>query len=141
MKFVLVCLTVMVSVVVAVWVIGGVSGSQVAHAQVRMAQMKSGGMKSGMKMKPAMKMEMATEGIFEGVGKVITVVPELSQIVLGHEEIKGFMKAMPMGMGYEVESLDLVKGLKPGDPIKFKIDAAKKKIISIESLKEKGSGY
>jgi Cu/Ag efflux protein CusF len=97
-------------------------------------------MKRG-EMKKGMKMEMATEGIFEGVGKVITVVPELSQIVLGHEEIKGFMKAMPMGMGYEVESLDLVKGLKPGDAVKFKIDAAKKKIISIESLKEKGSGY
>ena len=42
-RFLMVCLTVMVSVVVAVWVIGGVSGSQVAHAQVRMAQMKSGG--------------------------------------------------------------------------------------------------
>lgn len=97
-------------------------------------------MKGG-EMKKGMKMEMATEGIFEGVGKVITVVPELSQIVLGHEEIKGFMKAMPMGMGYEVDSLDLVKGLKPGDAIKFKIDAAKKKIISIKPVKEKGSGY
>ncbi len=102
------------------------------------------GMKMPMKggeMKKGMKMEMATEGIFTGNGKVMAVLPEKFQIVVGHEEIKGFMKAMPMGMGYAVESLDLLKGLKPGDPIKFKIDAAKKKIISIESLKEKSSGY
>ncbi len=97
-------------------------------------------MKGG-EMKKGMKMEMATEGIFEGKGKVITVVPELSQIVLGHEEIKGFMRAMPMGMGYAVESDELLKRVKPGDPVKFKIDAAKKTIISIEALIEKGSGY
>ncbi len=97
-------------------------------------------MKGG-EMKKGMKMEMATEGIFTGNGKVVAVLPEKSQIVVGHEEIKGFMKAMPMGMGYAVESDELLKGVKPGDPIKFKIDAAKKKIISIESLEEKGSGY
>lgn len=92
-------------------------------------------MKKGMEMKEGMKMEMATEGIFEGRGKVIAVVPQKSQIVVGHEEIKGFMQAMPMGMGYPVESTNLLKGLKPGDPIKFKVDAAKKKIIAIEPLK------
>lgn len=94
------------------------------------AQMK---MKPEMKMKPAMKMEMATQGIFEGMGKVIAVVPAKSQIVMEHEEIKGFMKAMTMG--YPVESKALLNGLKPGDAVKFKIDAAKKKIISVERLK------
>ena len=84
--------------------------------------------------KMPMKMEMATEGIFEGVGKVIALVPSKSQLVVGHEEIKGFMKAMPMGMGYAVESAELFKGLKPGDAITFKIDAAKKKIIAIEEV-------
>lgn len=92
-------------------------------------------MKKGMEMEGGMKMEMATEGIFEGKGKVIALVPEKSQIVVGHEEIKGFMKAMPMGMGYGVESTELLKGLNPGDPIKFKVDAAKKKIIAIERVK------
>jgi len=92
-------------------------------------------MKKGMEMKEGMKMEMATAGIFEGRGKVIALVPEKSQIVVGHEEIKGFMKAMPMGMGYTVQSTDMLEGLNPGDPIKFKIDAAKKKIIAIERLK------
>ncbi len=44
------------------------------------------------------------------------------------------MKAMPMGMGYDVESLDLLKGLKLGDRVEFKVDAGKKKIVSIERL-------
>ena len=92
-------------------------------------------MKKGMEMKEGMKMEMATEGIFESKGKVIALVPEKSQIVVGHDEIDGFMMAMPMGMGYGVESTELLEGLNPGDPIKFKIDAAKKKIIAIERLK------
>jgi len=98
--------------------------------------MKGGEMKQGMKMK------MATQGIFKGEGKVMALVPEKSQIVISHKEpIKGFMKAMPMGMGFGVESAELLKGLKPGDTIKFKIDAAKDKIISIETVKEKGSSY
>ena len=79
-----------------------------------------------------MQMEMATEGLFESRGKVIALVPAKSQIVVGHEEIKGYMKAMPMGMGYAVESVELLKGLEPGDAIRFKIDAAKKKIVAIE---------
>lgn len=91
-------------------------------------------MKEGMKMEKGMKMEMATEGIFEGKGKVIAIVPEKGQIVLEHEEIKGFMKAMTMG--YPVETKALMKGFKPGDAIKFKIDAAKKKIIAMERLEK-----
>ena len=94
------------------------------------AQMK---MKPAMKMKHGMKMEMATKGVFEGVGKVIAVVPAKSQIVMDHKEIKGFMKAMTMG--YPVESKALLHGLKLGDTIKFRIDAAKRKIISVERLK------
>ena len=92
-------------------------------------------MKPGMNMKPGMKMEMASEGVFDGVGKVIALVPAMNQVVVGHEAIKGFMEAMPMGMGYEVESAGLLKGLKPGDRIKFKIDAGKKKIVAIETLR------
>lgn len=87
-----------------------------------------------MQMKPGMKMEMATGGVFEGVGKVIALLPEKDQIVVGHEAIKGFMEAMPMGMGYGVEPASLLTGLKPGDRIRFKIDAGKKKIVAIERL-------
>ncbi len=101
-------------------------------------KMEMGG--KGMKMKPGemkMKMEMASEGIFEGVGKIIAVVPKKSQLVVGHEEIKGFMKAMPMGMGYSVKSADLLEKVKPGDPVKFKIDASIKKIIAIEVIEKR----
>ena len=107
------------------------------------AQMKPGKMRMGekdMKMKPGkmkMKMEMTSEGIFEGVGEIIAVVPQKSQLVLGHEEIKGFMKAMPMGMGYSVKSADLLEKVKPGDPVKFKIDASIKKIIAIEVIEKR----
>lgn len=81
-----------------------------------------------------MRMEMTNQGIFTGQGKVIALVPAKQQIVVGHEEIKGFMAAMPMGMGYPVASAELLKGLQPGDRITFKIDAAKKQIIAIEKV-------
>jgi Cu/Ag efflux protein CusF len=94
-------------------------------------------MKPGMQhkeMKKDMQMEMATEGVFEGKGKIIALVPEKDQVVLQHDEIKGFMTAMTMG--YPVESKNLMYGLKAGDMIKFKIDAAQKKIIAVERLNE-----
>ncbi len=117
-----------VSLFIAVALFGGVLGGvSSAHAQ-------QSDKKTDTKMKTDMKMEMATTGVFDGVGEIIALVPEKTQVVVGHEEIKGFMKAMPMGMGYDVESLDLLKGLKPGDRVKFKVDAAKKKIVSIEPL-------
>lgn len=117
------CIFGIVLLVLAVWAVAAVlpTAAQMKH------EMKGG-------MKHEMKMEMATEGIFEGVGEVKALLSDRSQIVVGHEEIKGFMEAMPMGMGYDVESKDLLKGLKPGDRIKFKIDAAKKQIVAIERL-------
>ena len=111
-----------VSLLLAIGLIGGGFGG-VSLANAQQADKKTD-----------MKMEMATTGIFDGVGEIIALLPEKTQVVVGHEEIKGFMKAMPMGMGYDVESLDLLKGLKPGDRVKFKVDAGKKKFVSIEPL-------
>ena len=34
--------------------------------------------------KTEMKMEMATTGIFDGVGEIIALVPEKTQVVVGH---------------------------------------------------------
>jgi Cu/Ag efflux protein CusF len=79
-----------------------------------------------------MQMEMASEGIFEGTGEVIALVPDKGQIVVKHQEIVGFMAAMTMG--YAVEPTSLLDGLQPGDVVNFKIDAAKKKIIAIETI-------
>lgn len=86
-------------------------------------------------LKHEMKMEPATGGIFEGVGEVQIVSIEKSMIVIDHKNIKGFHPAMTMRS--PVEPTTLLKGLKPGDRIRFKIDAAKKKIVAIERLIEK----
>jgi hypothetical protein len=44
----------------------------------------------------------------QGRGKVISVVAEKQELVLEHDEIKGFMDAMTMG--YKVSSLPYSKG-------------------------------
>jgi len=65
-------------------------------------------------------------------GKVITTVPNASQIVVEHGEIKGFMDAMTMG--YRVDPPSLLDGLKFGDKVRFTIDVPKKAIVKIEKM-------
>jgi Cu/Ag efflux protein CusF len=67
-----------------------------------------------------------------GEGKVIATVPDASQIVVDHQEIKGFMEAMTMG--YRVDPPSLLEGLKFGDKVRFTIDVPKKAIIKIEKM-------
>jgi len=67
-----------------------------------------------------------------GEGKVIAIVPNASQIVVEHGEIKGFMEAMTMG--YRVDPPSLLEGLKFGDKVRFTIDVPKKAIVKIEKL-------
>jgi Cu/Ag efflux protein CusF len=68
-----------------------------------------------------------------GEGKVIALVPETQEIVVDHEEIKGFMDAMVMG--YKVNPTALLKTVKPGDKVRFTIDTDKRAITKIEKLK------
>jgi Cu(I)/Ag(I) efflux system periplasmic protein CusF len=68
-----------------------------------------------------------------GEGKVVATVPSASQIVVDHEEIKGFMEAMTMG--YRVDPPSLLEGLKFGDKVRFTIDVPNKAIIKIEKMK------
>jgi Cu/Ag efflux protein CusF len=65
-------------------------------------------------------------------GKVVATVPNASQIVVEHGEIKGFMEAMTMG--YRVDPPSLLEGLKFGDKVRFTIDVSKKAIIKIEKV-------
>ena len=67
-----------------------------------------------------------------GEGKVVATVPNASQIVVEHGEIKGFMEAMTMG--YRVDPPSLLEGLKSGDKVRFTIDVPKKAIVKIEKL-------
>jgi Cu/Ag efflux protein CusF len=115
----------------ALLILAGTLAPALAHHPSSSAQPMSAAEHAGTM---PMHMEMTNQGIFAGRGKVIALVPAKQQIVVGHEEIKGFMAAMPMGMGYPVESAELLEGLHPGDQIIFTIDAAKKKIIAIEKV-------
>jgi putative heme-binding domain-containing protein len=62
-------------------------------------------------------------------GKVVALVPEKGEIVLSHDEIKGFMDAMTMG--YKLSSPALMKAVKPGDAVGFTIDTEKQIITEI----------
>jgi Cu/Ag efflux protein CusF len=68
-----------------------------------------------------------------GEGKIVALVPESQEIVVDHEEIKDFMDAMIMG--YKVSSSFLLKGVKPGDKVRFTIDTDKRTITKIDKLK------
>ena len=62
-------------------------------------------------------------------GKVLAVVLESGEIVIAHEEIKGFMDAMTMG--YKVSSSSMLKAVHPGDTVQFTIDTEKRVITKI----------
>jgi Cu/Ag efflux protein CusF len=64
-----------------------------------------------------------------GEGEIVATVPNASQIVLEHGEIKGFMEAITMG--YRIDPPSLLAGLKPGDKVRFTIDVQKRTITQI----------
>jgi Cu/Ag efflux protein CusF len=68
-----------------------------------------------------------------GEGEVVATVPNSSQIVVEHGEIKGFMEAMTMG--YRVDPPSLLADLKEGDRVRFTIDVQRRAIVEIEKLK------
>jgi Cu(I)/Ag(I) efflux system protein CusF len=68
-----------------------------------------------------------------GEGKVIAVVPASREIVLTHGVIPGFMD--PMTMGYPIEPLSLLQGVKAGDTVRFTIDTEAKAIVALEQVR------
>ena len=68
-----------------------------------------------------------------GWGRWWSTVPKANQLVVEHEEIKGFMEAMTMG--YRIDPPSLLAGLEPGDKIRFTIDVQRRAIIAIEKLR------
>ena len=72
--------------------------------------------------------------LYEGVGVVIAVLPRKSRLVVDHEEIEDFMAAMEMS--YVVTPVTLLRGLEPGDEVRFTIDANIRKIVDVAPLGE-----
>lgn len=68
----------------------------------------------------------------KAAGQVVALVPESGEIVLSHDEIKGFMDAMTMG--YKVGSSSMLKAVKPGDNVQFTIDTERRVITRINKL-------
>ncbi len=75
----------------------------------------------------------ATARLFEGIGGVVAVDRRKSRLVLTHGEIKGFMAAMEE-MSFLVTPATLLKGIEPGDKVRFTIDADKRAIVDVVRL-------
>lgn len=67
-----------------------------------------------------------------GEGEVVATTPNAGQVVVDHGPIEGFMEAMTMG--YRVDPVALLAGLKPGDKVRFTIDVQRRAIIELEKL-------
>ena len=74
-----------------------------------------------------------TARLFEGFGVVVTVDSRKNRLVLTHGEIKGFMAAM-VKMSFMVTPATLLKGIEPGDKVRFTIDADKRAIVDVVPL-------
>ncbi len=89
----------------------------------------------GGKKEPALSTDeaVAAKRLFEGVGVVVAVEPRKSRLILTHEEIRGFMAPM-VEMSFMVTSATLLKGIEPGDKVRFTIDADKRAIVDVVPL-------
>jgi len=71
-----------------------------------------------------------TARLFDGIGVVVAVEPRKNRLVLTHGEIKGFMAAMSE-MSFMVTPAKLLKGIEPGNKVRFTIDADKRAIVDV----------
>jgi len=71
-----------------------------------------------------------TARLFEGIGSVVAVELRNNRLVLTHGEIKGFMAAMSE-MSFMVTPATLLKGIEPGNNVRFTIDADKRAIVNV----------
>jgi Cu/Ag efflux protein CusF len=74
----------------------------------------------------------AGAALLDGEGVVIETAPQSGLLTVDHNDIPGFMAAMQMG--YNVANPGLLKGIKPGDHIRFKIDPDTSVIQDIEVI-------
>lgn len=72
----------------------------------------------------------ASAKLVKGIGKIVALMPQSSEVIIDHEAIKDVMGAMTMG--YKVNSLAVLKGLRSGDRVEFTLDISKQVITKIE---------
>jgi len=80
----------------------------------------------------------ATEGeLYEGEGVIVSVDRRKSRVVLNHKEIPGFMAPMT-NMSFLVTEPSLLSGLRPGETVRFTIDAEQRAVVKIVPLATRG---
>ena len=82
---------------------------------------------------PSIGKAIAAKRLFEGIGVIVAVQPRDSRLVVTHEEIKGFMAPMAE-MSFMVIPATLLKVLKPGDKVRFTVDADKRAIVEVVKI-------
>lgn len=61
--------------------------------------------------------EVGVERSFEARGVIRAILPEISVVVLSHDDITGFMPSMTMG--FRIRDPQLLQGLAVGDTVRF----------------------
>ncbi len=77
----------------------------------------------------------ASGSIYEGKGLIIQIDQSEGEITLNHDEIEGLLPAM--GMEYAVQPPNLLRGLRPGDRVRFKLSDRGLEFVVVEISKEK----
>ena len=72
---------------------------------------------------------------YEGRGSILQVDQDEKRITLNHGEIKDLMPAMTMD--YDAESPELLRGLKAGDVVRFRLSPRGFDFVVVEIQKEK----
>ncbi len=71
----------------------------------------------------------------EGEGSILQLDQDENRVTLKHGEIEKLMPAMTMD--YDVESAELLRGLKAGDRVRFQLSPRGLEFVVVEIVREK----
>lgn len=72
---------------------------------------------------------------YEATGTIVSIPPNKKQVIIKHDEIPGFMRAMTMP--FNVADSSILEGIKPKDSVRLTIeyDGNNVKLLEIEPVK------